>query len=64
VYTRQLKNGSPIHSFRILLADMSTIVRNICEARVGKLSGTTFQMTTLPNPSLDRALQLFQSVTV
>jgi transposase len=64
VFTRQLKDGSPVHSFRTLLADLSTIVRNTCEARIAKRSGTTFQMTTLPNPAQDRALQLLQSITV
>jgi hypothetical protein len=64
VFTRKLKDGSPAQSFRTLLADLSTIVRNTCEARVGKRSGTTFQMTTLPSPAQDRALRLLQSITV
>jgi hypothetical protein len=49
---------------RTLLADLSTIVRNTCEARVGQRRGSTFQMTTMPNPAQDRALQLLQSITV
>ncbi len=64
VVTRKLKDGSRVHSFRTLLADLSTIVRNTCEARVGKRSGTSFQMTTLPNAAQNRALQLLQSITV
>jgi hypothetical protein len=48
VATRTLKDGSPVHSFRTLLAELSTIVRNTCEARVGKNRGSTFQMTTTP----------------
>src|SRR5258705_12516680 len=35
VASRTLKDGSPVHSFRTLLAELSTIVRNTCEARVG-----------------------------
>jgi hypothetical protein len=60
IATRQLKDGSPVHSFRTLLGDLSTIVRNTCEARVGNKNGSTFQMTTLPNPAQQRALQLIQ----
>jgi transposase len=64
VATRTLKDGSPVHSFRTLLAELSTIVRNTCEARVGKNRGSTFQMTTTPNPAQHRALQLLQQITV
>jgi hypothetical protein len=64
VATRTLKDGSPVHSFRTLLAELSTIVRNTCEARVGQRSGSTFQMTTTPNPVQHRALQLLQQITV
>jgi transposase len=64
VATRTLKDGSPVHSFRTLLAEFSTIVRNTCQARVGKNRGSTFQMTTTPNPAQHRALQLLQQITV
>lgn len=64
VATRTLKDGSPVHSFHTLLAELSTIVRNTCEARVGRRSGSTFQMTTTPNPPQLRALQLLQAITV
>lgn len=64
VATRKLKDGSPVHSFRTLLEDLSTIVRNTCEARVGQRSGSSFQMTTMPHPAQQRAMQLLQSITV
>ena len=64
VATRTLKDGSPVHSFRTLLAELSTIVRNTCEARVGQNRGSTFQMTTTPNPAQQQALQLLQKITV
>jgi transposase len=64
VATRTLKDGSPVHSFRTLLAELSTIVRNTCQARVGQNRGSTFQMTTTPNPEQHRALQLLQSIAV
>jgi transposase len=64
VATRKLKDGSPVHSFRTLLDDLATIVRNTCEARVGQRSGSTFQMTTLPNSAQQLALNLLQEITV
>jgi len=64
VATRKLKDGSPVHSFRTLLDELSTIVRNTCEARVGQHSASSFQMTTMPNPAQQRAMQLLQSITV
>jgi transposase len=64
IVSRTLKDGSAVHSFRTLLAELSTIVRNTCEARVGKTRGSTFQMTTTPNPAQHRALELLQAITV
>lgn len=64
VARRTLKDGSPVHSFRTLLHELSTIVRNTCEARTGQNNGSTFQMTTTPNPAQHRALKLLQSIAV
>lgn len=64
VATRKLNNGSPAHSFRTLLEDLSTIVRNTCQTRVGNKSGSTFQMTTLPNPAQQLALNLLQEIAM
>jgi transposase len=64
VATRTLKDGSPVHSFRTLLEDLSTIVRNTCEARVGNKSGSSFEMTTLPNPAQTLAFNLLQEIAM
>ena len=64
VATRKLKDGSLVHSFRTLLEDLSTIVRNTCEARLGNKGGSTFQMTTLPNPAQQLALNLLQEIAM
>jgi len=54
-----------VHSFRTLLEELSSIVRNTCEPRVAhKRGASSFQMTTLPNPTQHQALQLLQSITV
>jgi hypothetical protein len=64
VATRKLKSGSPAHSFRTLLDELSTIVRNTCEPRVAHRGRASFQMTTMPNPAQQRAMQLLESITV
>jgi hypothetical protein len=64
VATRTLKDGSAVQGFRTLLAELSTIVRNTCEARVGKSRASTFQMTTTPNAAQYRALGLLQAIAV
>lgn len=61
VARRTLQDGSPVHSFRTLLHELSTIVRNTCQTQ---LSASTFQMTTTANSLQHRALQLTQSITV
>jgi hypothetical protein len=64
VATRKLKDGPLVHSFRTLLEDLSTIVRNTCETRVGNKSGSTFEMTTLHNPAQQRAFNLLQEIAM
>lgn len=64
IASRKLENGSPVHSFRTLLEDLSTIVRNTCETRLAPRSRSSFQMTTVPTADQLRALQLLQSITV
>jgi transposase len=64
VATHTLADGSPAHSFRTLLQELSTIVRNTCQPSTGATASMTFQMTTIPNPTQQRALQLLQSIAV
>jgi hypothetical protein len=60
---RTLEDGSPVHSFRTLLEELATIVRNSCQAR-GEKTGATFTMTTTPSPHQQRALKLLDSIAV
>ena len=64
VATHTLPDGSAVHSFRTLLQELSTIVRNTCQPSAAAAAAMTFQMTTIPNPTQQRALQLLQSITV
>ncbi|MGH8202665.1 MAG: IS1634 family transposase [Steroidobacteraceae bacterium] len=61
---RTLEDGSPVHSFRTLLEELSTIVRNTCVTRSAKTPAPAFQMLTTPNASQHRALQLLQQIDV
>ena len=64
ITARTLEDGSPVHSFRTLLEDLSTIVRNTSVTRSAKSSAPAFQMPTTPNASQQRALQLLQQINV
>ena len=61
---RTLEDGSPVHSFRTLLQDLATVVRNTCVARSAKTASPAFQMVTTPTDTQHRALQLLQQITV
>ena len=53
--TQRLADGTPVHSFRSLLADLSTLTKNT--VRVPN-SSATFDKLTNPTPLQERALQL------
>jgi transposase len=61
---RTLADGSPVHSFRTLLQDLATIVRNTCTTRSAKSGSPGFPMLTTLNPTQHRAMQLLQQITV
>ena len=48
--THTLDDGLPAHSFRTLLQELSTIVRNTCQPSSGVTAALTFQMTTTAEP--------------
>ncbi len=61
--TKRLADGhSAVHSFRTLLASLSSIVRNRCQA-----TGTdapAFELVTTPEPEQRRALDLIETISV
>ncbi|HUA23956.1 MAG TPA: IS1634 family transposase [Steroidobacteraceae bacterium] len=61
---RTLEDGTTVHSFRTLLADLATIVRNTCVTRTAKTPSPAFQIVTTPSAAQQRALQLLQRITV
>lgn len=64
VHTKQLDDGSAVHSFRTLLSKLSEIVRNTCRRKGGGADAPTFQMTTTPEPKQQKAFDLLKGITV
>lgn len=64
VATRTLKNGAAVHSFRTLLEDLSTIVRNTCRAQRSAPDSPTFQILTTPTAAQHHAFELLQAIAV
>ena len=59
--SKQLDDGTPVHSFQTLLEELSTIVRNTC--RVPQ-TASTFPMLTIPNDLQLRARELIDKISV
>jgi transposase len=60
----RLDDGSPVHSFATLLAELATIVRNTCRTPSADDNAPTFEILTTPNPKQQRALDLLQQIRV
>jgi transposase len=64
IAAHRLEDGSEAHSFRTLLTELSTIVRNHCRRRGAPETEPVITMTTLPNPTQRRALDLAAGIHV
>jgi len=64
VNTGQLDDGTLVHSFQTLLNLLSTIVRNVCRAPGSSPAAPTFEVTTTPTATQQRALDLLEGITV
>ena len=64
VHSRRLEDGSAVHSFRSLLGELSTIVRNTCRTPGTHDDGPTFELVTRPNATQARAAELLRTITV
>ena len=62
VLTRTLEDGSPLHSFQTLMAQLQSIVRNTCRAPGSAADVPTFEITTTPNHTHKRALDLINQI--
>ncbi|HEY2255971.1 MAG TPA: transposase, partial [Variovorax sp.] len=57
-----LEDGTPVHSFATLMAELATIARNTCRAPHARPDAPTFEVLTTPNPHQKRALDLIQQI--
>ena len=62
--THTLSDGAPAHSFRTLLQDLTTIVRNTCRVPDCDEDAPTFQVVTTPDPKQKRAFDLLQNIVL
>lgn len=62
--THALPDGTAAHSFRTLLEELSTLVRNTCRTSGPAERSPTFDLLTTPTPSQRRALELIEQIAV
>ena len=64
VARHSLDDGTPVHSFRTLLDELGTVVRNTCRTRGSNDDAPTFEIVTTANPKQARAIELLQTITL
>jgi len=57
-----LHDGTAVHSFATLMAELATLVRNTCRTPNAKPDAPTFDVLTTPNPKQQHALELLQQI--
>jgi len=57
-----LDDGTPVHSFSTLMAELATIVRNTCRTPQAGPDAPTFEVLTTPNSKQRRAFELIQQI--
>ena len=57
-----LDDGTPVHSFSTLMAELATIVRNTCRTPNAGPDVPTFEVLTTPNAKQQRALELIEQI--
>ena len=64
VHAKLLDDGTVVHSFRTLLTELSSIVRNVCRRHGAEADEPTFDLLTTPNATQQRAYDLLETITV
>jgi transposase len=64
VVRHSLDDGTPVHSFATLMADLATVVRNTCRTPNAGVDAPTFEILTTPNAKQQRAFALLQQIRV
>lgn len=58
-----LDDGTPVHSFSTLMADLATLVRNTCRTPLATPDAPTFDILTTPSAKQQRAMKLLEQIT-
>ena len=64
VASRALIDGTPVHSFTTLMAELATLVRNTCRAPNAGPDAPTFEVVTTVEPGHQRAFELVRAITL
>lgn len=64
VASRELEDGTPVHSFGTLMADLCTIVRNTCRSPLAGAEAPSFEVMTTPTAAQRRAFELIGNITL
>ena len=59
-----LADGSGVHSFATLMAELATIARNTCRTPHAGPDASAFELLTTPTPAHQRALALIEQIKV
>jgi len=62
VARQTLEDGTPVHSFSTLMAELATIVRNTCRTPDAAPQAPTFDIVTTPSVKQSRALELIEQI--
>ncbi len=62
ITSKCLNDGSPAHSFRTLLNELATLVRNTCRRKSAGVHESAFELDTTPNTKQREALRLIDEI--
>jgi len=62
IASKHLDDESPAHSFRTLLNELATLVRNTCRRKAADAKEAIFHLDTLPNAKQQEALRLIEAI--
>ena len=62
VHSRTLEDGTPTHSFKTLMEELTTITRNTCSTPCNTEHNATFEITTTATEKQKRALKLIDGI--
>ena len=60
--SRIVDDGTPVHSFATLMAELGRVVRNTCRTPAAGPQAPTFDVVTTPNPTQRHALDLIKQI--